>query len=788
MKNPNTRRNLRPKPSEILKSGGRVWFFRTVSIILIPPLLLLLLEGVLVIANYGHPSGFFIKSRAEGREVWTENLKFTWSYFPRKLARESCHLIIPARKAPGTVRIFILGSSAAMGDPDFSYSFGRILEVMLRKEYPGVRFEVYNTAVTAINSHVIRKIAGDCGRLRPDLFVVYMGNNEVVGPYGPGTVFSGFSPSLAAIRANIALKNMRLGQLADSLIQSARGVKDKIPEKWAGMEMFQQNQLPPGDPRLKAVYGYFRRNLEDICRIGDRAGARVVLCTVATNLRDCPPFASLHKKGLTGDLLEAWNGFYEKGMEAESGGRLKEAWGWYRKAAEIDGLYADLQYRLARCYEGQGQYKKAGDCYIKARDYDALRFRADSRINGIIRNTAVKLRARLADVEQKLNAASPHQISGAEFLWEHVHLNFRGNYLLALSVLEQTGQMMAARKTKKYGVPPSERECADLLGFTAWDERRIAQDILLRMEKPPFTSQLDHEARLKSLKNRWPAPDKSSEAIRPDEMRIYDDALENNPDDWIVRYNYSRYQQSVSTDRIRAIENLRRVIEKVPQHHEAYNDLGLLLAQTGRSGEGISCLRESLRLKPDNAKVYNNLGLVMNNLGRFDEAIDYFRKTLSFGPPYPELVYNNLGLAYSRLQRSGEAMKYYRKALAIKPDFPEVYNNIGYMLLKEKKSGEAVEYLEKALALNPGYFLARWNYADALSDLDRYNEAIRQYREILKQKPNFAEVLNSLGIIFAEQGKYAEAEAYFARAVKADPNLKKARQNLEKVRQILAQK
>jgi hypothetical protein len=36
-----------------------------------------------------------------------------------------------------------------------------------------------------------------------------------------------------------------------------------------------------------------------------------------------------------------------------------------------------------------------------------------------------------------LSANSPHQIPGEEFFYEHVHLNFQGNYLLARAFAEQ---------------------------------------------------------------------------------------------------------------------------------------------------------------------------------------------------------------------------------------------------------------------------------------------------------------------------------------------------------------
>ena len=49
-------------------------------------------------------------------------------------------------------------------------------------------FEVINAAVTSMNSHVARRIAKDCAAHDPDVFIIFMGNNEVVGPYGPPTL------------------------------------------------------------------------------------------------------------------------------------------------------------------------------------------------------------------------------------------------------------------------------------------------------------------------------------------------------------------------------------------------------------------------------------------------------------------------------------------------------------------------------------------------------------------------------------------------------------------------
>ena len=82
--------------------------------------------------------------------------------------------------------------------------------------------------------------------------------------------------------------------------------------------MFPDNEVAGDDPRLTAVYDNFRQNLVDICGIARRAGAGVILSTVAVNLKDCPPLASQHRSDLSEEELAKWESLYQDGVEMES--------------------------------------------------------------------------------------------------------------------------------------------------------------------------------------------------------------------------------------------------------------------------------------------------------------------------------------------------------------------------------------------------------------------------------------------------------------------------------------
>ena len=250
----------------------------------------------------GYPTGFFV--RIDGKNASASNEKFGWRFFPPSIARIPVVSYVPDDKGPGTYRIFVLGDSAAMGVPEPAFAFARMLRVLLENRYPGAKFEVVNTAMTAINSNVMVPIAADSARAKPDLFVILVGNNEVVGPYGPGTVLAAYSPSRSLIRAGIWFKSTRTAQLLEKLISRFR--KPDNPREWEGMAMFLGHYVAEDDPRLPTVYANLRGNLAEVCHIARGAGAGVILSTVPVNLKDNAPFVSVHRSGLNAENKSRW--------------------------------------------------------------------------------------------------------------------------------------------------------------------------------------------------------------------------------------------------------------------------------------------------------------------------------------------------------------------------------------------------------------------------------------------------------------------------------------------------
>lgn len=659
-------------------------------IFLIPIIFFLLIEATLLVTGCGYNPNFFIRDKIAGKEVYISNTHFFWRFFPRRIARRSIPLVIPVEKENGCRRIVILGSSAAMGDPDPSFSFSRFLEIMLKEKFPDLKFEIINTSSTTINSNVILETAENCTFIKPDLFIAYAGNNEVIGPYGPSTSINPFVSSLSAIRLRIWLTKTRIGQMVQQMTSSKTSL---FNSEWKGMSLFMKHSIPFGDPGLQEVYSHFRSNIEDICRVAEKSGAAVILTTVLTNDKDCPPFLSLHKDGLKDSVLSKWNELYMEAVRLDSLGQYTEATGLFLQASVIDSMYADLQFRLGRCYIKMKNISEAGKCFIKARDYDVLRFRADSRINDIIRDVALNNnsgRIYLTDAWKDATNYCSDGIPGKELLLEHVHLNVSGNYFLAKCLLEKVENSLNIESTSN---TPDIDKCLERLAFTPFDNLRIQNEMIQRKIEPPFTNQISNAEDLQlsrkladELKTRV-----KNELAAIDS--IYIKQISFNSEDWFLHSNYLKFLFEYRKD-FEAFRQAKTIYDMMPFDYFNSVNMGITLLNLKHLTEAEQYLKQAVSINPLHPKAYNTLGVVQINQNQPDEALKNFKKAISLNPDQSD-VYKNIASVLSIKGMHLEAVDYLLKAFRISKE-PDLLNLMGQEFRKAGKEDEAQKCFEQA--------------------------------------------------------------------------------------------
>lgn len=748
----------------------RLALFRLTAMLL-PLFAVFLLEVVLRVFGAGHPTSFFLREEVNGRAMLRDNPKFGWRFFPPAIARTPEPVLFTEVKEPGTYRVFVFGESAAMGDPDPAVGLPRMLQVILEMALHDKKLEVINVAMTAINSHVIREIAKDCEKLDADAWVIYAGNNEVVGPFGAGTVFGAKAPPLGLIRFTLWLKSTRIAQLLERARSSG-------PVEWEGMEMFLKQQVPARDPRLQRVYDNFEKNMSDVLDRGARSGARVFLSTVAVNLRDFPPFASEHARSLSESEALQWNEHYTNGINLLLSTNAPEGLASFERAANAvpgENTHAEWHYHVGTCYSELKDEKRSAQAYRSACEFDTLRFRADTRINEMLRSLPHGAGVRFIDAADRLPGAfssatiGKSTLPGDEAFYEHVHLTFDGNYALARLFAEE--MLPESTRTKI----PAAALCAQRLGWNEWKQRNVFVEVRKRLQQPPFTGQFGHAQRDGEWEKRI---DHLSRALTLEKLReiasTYAAIVNKFPNDWVVREDYAAILGELA-DHSAAIEQWRKLAALLPHDALPYFQMGNAMDALGRPQEAIPLFQQALRLNPSLVEARNGLALALGATGQGADARRELERAIHERPRFAQARVN-LGQILAASGDAAAARAHYEAALKIEPNSAAARVNLGKLLSVAGDKAGAVEQYTLALKLSPHNAVAHYNLANALAVTNALL-AVQHYKAAVLAKPAFAEARYALALELARQNKMADALEQFAETVRLRPEMAEAHFN-----------
>ena len=436
------------------------------------------------------------------------------------------------------------------------------------------------------------------------------------------------------------------------------------------MLMFLDQQVRAGDPRINAVYRNFQKNLADIIQAGHRAGAGIVVSTVAVNLRDSAPFASEHRPGLSATDKSAWDQAYQRGIDAQKSSALSDAAAHFREAAQIDDTFADLRFRQGQCELAQGNAAGSPESFPPRVIWTPCGFVATAGLNDIIRQTASRTANPnaflLADAEDSFAQHSEAGLPGAGLFYEHVHLTFDGNYLLALTLAPQIAKLLPPEIASKSPLARpwvSEADCERRLAWSDWTRQQTLAEIASRIASPPFTSQLNHDAEVRRVNGLIAATISSGRnAMLRDARRRYETAVALAPDDPVL-----------------------------------LGQLAAFYELNGDSTNAETLTKSALRLLPESPELWADLGTVYVAQLRFFEAADAFQRAFNLDS---QDVWSlcNLAEAMAKLNRRDKAERDFRRALAIKPRFGPAWLSLGLLLEKMGRKPEADDCFKQALA------------------------------------------------------------------------------------------
>jgi Flp pilus assembly protein TadD len=194
----------------------------------------------------------------------------------------------------------------------------------------------------------------------------------------------------------------------------------------------------------------------------------------------------------------------------------------------------------------------------------------------------------------------------------------------------------------------------------------------------------------------------------------------------------------------------RHTLDVTRDNWLAQTNLGIALAQSGKTKEAIVHYEQALQVKPDLADAHYNLGISLARVGRTPEAMDHWERALQVEPDFAE-VDNNLGIALAQAGRLPDAIEHLEHAVRVEPDFADAHYNLGIALSQVGRVPEAIAQYEQALRINPDLVDAHFNLGLALEKVGRTTDAIKHYQRAQKLRPDFAPASNALARVRAGQ-------------------------------------
>ncbi|MDR0863949.1 MAG: GDSL-type esterase/lipase family protein [Candidatus Symbiothrix sp.] len=511
--------------------------------ILLPFLALFLLEISLRVFHYGYNTHLFIEY-PQNPDYYVFNSDASKRYFlDRTFAPVGNRELFKKKKAPGTLRFFVLGESTTIGYPYFhNASFHRQLLYRLMHAYPEHTFEMINLSLTAVNSYTIKGFAEELTKYQPDAVLIYAGQNEYYGALGTASTQKiGSNP--AVVNTVLKLRQLKMVQLGmDGYAGLARRSPSNSPKtEKTRMELMVGNQHIERDSKLfKKGIRQFRYNMEATLDRLEKKGIPVFFSNVASNVKDQPPFISAIP-----DSINAMS-YYLTGLVA---------------------------------YQSR-EFSEAATLFNEAKDFDLLRFRAPEEINQTIVELCLEHpNTYFVDTRQAMEDKVAHHLLGDELFTDHVHPNQKGYAIMADAFYRKIQE--------SHLLPPPLQEMS-------------ADEAVQNMPFSPIDS-IAGELRIWQLKAHWPYSDD-----RYLNKPLPDSAIEEKlavrlfrrEEDWLSVHNtlYEAYIQNNQLEQVAKIAEA--IVLEYAEDPVFYEQTAMIYGDTGHTEKAAFYMNGAFHLAP----------------------------------------------------------------------------------------------------------------------------------------------------------------------------------------------
>ncbi len=253
----------------------------------------------------------------------------------------------------------------------------------------------------------------------------------------------------------------------------------------------------------------------------------------------------------------------------------------------------------------------------------------------------------------------------------------------------------------------------------------------------------------------------------------------------------------------------RRAIALKSDYPEAYYNLGIVLDEQGRGEQALAAQRKATALKPNYAQAHVQIGAILHRSGENADALRALEAACAADPQFFDAQYYR-GTVLGALSRFEEAVVVLQIAAKLRPDRYEAHYALGNAFAAAGREQAALAEYQKTIEIAPGFLAAHYDYNALAYSMGhdirnpqsysfarsrvgdtpdlllaeaelrmRFNDGSTAEALLRRaQSAGRADIVSALGRALALQGRFGEGAELFRKAIEAEPETVRYRQEL----------
>jgi tetratricopeptide (TPR) repeat protein len=226
-----------------------------------------------------------------------------------------------------------------------------------------------------------------------------------------------------------------------------------------------------------------------------------------------------------------------------------------------------------------------------------------------------------------------------------------------------------------------------------------------------------------------------------------------------------------------ALADVEIALDQNPDNATAYFARGNLHREQGNYELAIADYDMAIRLNPSSTVAYNNRGVSHEAINNYEKALSDYSMALRCNPYYTKSRINRGELRLKTADING-ALQDFSETIRIEPSYFTAWYFRGLAHVENGDYYSAIYDFTECLRLNPDNIEAHYSRGYAKRKLGDYVGAISDYTQVIDVTTDHADAYTNRGEAKLGKHDYAGAIADFEAALRIEPNLQAAKENL----------